>query len=193
MVFRILAKEQLMNYLADYKMQNRPFQYILLQMIPCKIDQSYFHEQKMPNRIEEYRGSIIKDIQIVPSTLLSYQFIEEENEELRLFFPSLTVGLSVVDHYHFKEKVLLFEKEKDIEIERSFNYQFEDVSVTVPLKSETWELFDEKITFAIYDQMEDMARDIVNGEVVATDGFGFQLSEAQVDKLFDENLIVYEP
>lgn len=140
-----------------------------------------------------YRGSIIKDIQITPSPLFSYAFIEKEHEELRLHFPTLTIGLSVVDHYHIKEKVLLFEKEKDLEIERTFKYQFDDVEVTVPLKSETWELFDEKITFAIYDQMEDMARDIVNGEAVATDGFGFQLSEEQVDKLFDENLIVYEP
>lgn len=192
-MFRILSKEQLLNYIADYKMQNRPFQYILLQMIPCKLDQSYFHEQKMPNKTEEYRGSVIKDLQFHPSPLFSYEFIEEEHEELRLFFPSLTIRLSVVDHYHIKEKVLVFEKEKDVEIERAFKYDFDDVVVTVPLKSETWELFSEKITFAIYDQMEDMARDIVNGEVVSTDGFGFQLSETQVDRLFDENLLVYEP
>lgn len=192
-MFRILAKEQLLDYLADFKMQNRPFQFILLQTVPCELDQSYFIELKVPNRVEEYRGSIIKDMQVLPSTLLPYRFIEAENGELYVHFPSLTIGLMIIDHYHIKEKVLLFDKEKDLEIERTFTYQFDDVGIRIPLKSESRELFDEKITFAIYDQMEDMARDIVNGEVKTTDGIGFQLSEQQVDKLFDKGLIVFEP
>ncbi|PLS18822.1 hypothetical protein CVD28_00005 [Bacillus sp. M6-12] len=174
-------------------MQNKPFQYILLHPIPCKIDQSYLTDDKNTKRNREYRGSHIRKVELKDTPVLSYEFLQEDNKELQLYFPSISISLSIVDHYFVTEKVLLFEKSKELDIERLFHYTFKEVFFTVPLKSETMELFQEKLTFAIYDYMEELARDIINGEVLSEEGFVLQLPEWQVDHVFDEDVLLFEP
>lgn len=141
--------------------------------------------------MHEYRGSHISNVFMDDLPFLSYQFLTN-NKELQLYFPSVSIGLSIIDHYYVTEKVLLFEKSKELDIERTFHYLFEETVITIPLKSETYELFNEKITFAIYDYMEEIARDIMNGEVLSKEGFVLQLSEWQVEYTFDENVLLFE-
>lgn len=190
-MFSILASFLLENYISLFKVQNKPFQYILLDSLSCEIDQSYFIQNV--KRTEEYRGSQIINFMFDETPILSYHFLQEDSQELKLYFPSVGLKLSVIDHYYVTEKLLMFEKFKEMDIERNFRYKFEEVFLTVPLKSESFELFVEKITFAIYDYMEDMARDIMNGELLSEEGLLLQLDEWQVDKMFDNNLLLFEP
>jgi hypothetical protein len=173
-------------------MQEKPFRYILLQSVPCEIDKSYFIDMEN-KKTQEYRGSHITNLLIKESPILSYEFLQKENMELQLYFPSILISLCVVDHYDVTEKVLMFEKSKEVDVERLFHYEFKDMYFSVPLKSESLELFIEKITFAIYDYMEELARDIMNGEVRSLEGFTLQLEEQQVDTLFDEDYLLFEP
>lgn len=181
------------QYISQFQLREKAFQYILLKSIPCLIHDKFQIKNLDKKQIEEYKGSIIKNISIHKSPILSYDFIREKDKELEIHLPSIIIELCLIDRYIAKDRGLLFDKVSELNIERLIHYEFKEDFWTVPLKSETLDLFVEKITFAIYDYMEDLVRDILNGEVFSIEGFGLQLEESQVEHVFDENLLVLEP
>jgi hypothetical protein len=157
----MLSSSIIESYIAQFKEQDKAFLPDLTASFPFHIDKSCYFDFQPNHRLVEYKGSELTGLEFIDSPVLFYDFLYE-GTQLKLRFPPLHLVLTFVDRYKLMEKGLLFEKPKEDTVQRSYEYKFKEVEVTIPLKSESYLLFAEKVTFAIYDYLEEIIRDILS-------------------------------